>query len=152
MRTVCLAIVPLITALLGYVLSLRFAESREFWDKFDFWHKKIKNEIAFTQNTLPEILASNGEKDVFLLKAQEFLSCGVCSEIKYLSSEENEFLVKYLQNLGTTDKTSQLDFLNSVEADILQYSSNADNKHKKYRPLYIKLGFLFGLIIFILLV
>ena len=73
-------------------------------------------------------------------------------KLKFLSDEESEFLNKYLQNLGRTDKDSQLNLLNSFEPELEKFIHSADNKSKTYRPLCVKLGFLLGLIIFILLI
>lgn len=152
MRTVFLAIIPLITAMLGYLFAVKYGQSKEFWDKFGFWHKKIKSEIAFSQNSLPEIFGKSTKSDVFLNYATEYVyGKNKPNKLNFLSDEETEFINKYLQNLGTTDKDSQLSFLNSLESELANYTQVAEKKCKTYRPLYIKLGFLFGLIVFILL-
>ncbi len=57
---------------------------------------------------------------------------------------------KYLQNLGKTDKSSQVDLLNSFEPELENFLRIADGNNKKYRQVLVKLGFLFGLIVFIL--
>ena len=152
MRTVFLAIIPMITAFIGYLFSIRYGQVRDFWDKFGGWHKKIKSEIAFSQNSLLEIFGGNKKADVFSDYATEYVrSKNKPNRLNFLSNEETEFLNKYLQNLGTTDKDSQLNFLNSVEPELVSFTQIAEKKCKTYRPLYVKLGFLFGLIIFILL-
>lgn len=153
MRTVCLAFVPILFAVAGYLFSLKYNDSREFWDKFMFWHKKIKTEIAFSQNTLSEILHGDEKSDMFLSAAINYIyDKKSITKLKFLSEEENNFLKKYLENLGTTDKNSQLNLLNSMEQELSGFVQISQNKSKKYRPLYIKLGFLFGLIVFILVV
>ena len=153
MRTFALAFLPVITAVIGYLFSLKYNEAENFWNKFLYWHKKIKTEISFSQNSLPEILRSDAENDKFLNAALDFINKKEnVPKFKFLSNEENDFLNKYLQDLGTTDKNSQIDFLNSMEQDLIRYAKDSENKSKKYRPLFIKLGFLFGLIIFILVV
>lgn len=153
MRTVFLAVIPILTAILGYLFSVKYGQIRDFWDKFGFWHKKIKAEIAFLQNSLPEIFGESERSDAFSDCAKEYVSGNDKSvRLKFLSDEEREFLNKYLQNLGRTDKDSQLNFLNSFEPELEKFIHNAENKNKTYRPLCVKLGFLLGLIIFILLI
>ena len=153
MRTAVIAIIPLIAAFLGYILSIKYGESSDFWDNFSFWHKKIKSEISFSQNSLPEIFGGENKSDVFLTVATEYLKTkNVTLKLRFLSKEEKDFLTKYLQALGTTDRNSQLNFLNSVETELEKYRSDAENKRKRYRPLFVKLGFLFGLIVFILII
>lgn len=153
MKTVITAIIPLITAMLGYLLSLKYREADDFWESFSFWHKKIKSEISFSQNSLPEIFDVENQNDIFMTLATEYLKTKTVSvKLKFLSKEEKDFVIKYLQTLGTSDKPSQLSFLNSMETDLEKYRLTAENKRKKYRPLFVKLGFLFGLIIFILII
>lgn len=153
MKTVILAGIPILTAILGYLFSVKYGQIRDFWDKFGFWHKKIKAEIAFSQNSLPEIFGDIKKTDAFSDCVREYINGNdKFDKLKFLSDEETEFLNKYLQNLGRTDKDSQLNFLNSFEPELEKFIHNAENKSKTYRPLYVKLGFLLGLIIFILLI
>ncbi len=151
MRTLFLSCIPILTAFIGYLFSIKYLEAKNFWDKFTFWHKRIKTEISFSQNPLPEILKIGDANDVFFNVAANYVkNKGEIRKLKFLSDEENDFLNKYLNNLGTTDKNSQLNFLNSLEQELESYAKNSDNKCKKYRPLFIKLGFLLGIVVFIL--
>ena len=152
MRTVFLAFIPVISAVLGYLFSIKYGQTKEFWDKFTFWHKKIKTEIAFSQNSLYEIFEESKKPDPFSDYVKEYVrGANVPNKPSYLSEEEINFVDRYLQNLGTTDKESQLNLLNSMEFELGQFYQKAENKNKIYRTLYVKLGFLFGLIAFILL-
>nr|MBO4517768.1 hypothetical protein [Clostridia bacterium] len=157
MRIVILGAIPLICAILGWLVSIKFAESQAFWEKFAYKHEKIKSDIAFLQNPLSEILETgfetDGKKDYFSILANDYFKNGKTTQkLKFLSAEETAFIEKYLQNLGTTDKDSQINLLKSMETEIKKYSETSYDKCKKYRPLYIKLGFLAGLVIFILVV
>lgn len=156
MKTIIMAVIPLLTALLGYLLSVRYGEKRDFWERFSFWHKKIKSEIVFSQNSLPEIFNKNdtsSKDDLFLSVAKDYLiNNKVGVKLNFLGKEEKEFIDKYFSNLGKTDKNSQLNLLNSLETELDKFVSDSDNKNKKYRPLYVKMGFLIGLIIFILVI
>ena len=152
MRTIILCCVPIVTAILGYLFSARFAEEKDFWNNFEFWHKKIKSEISFTQNSLHEILSEENDKDVFLSSAKAFFKNGITPALNFLSEKENAFFNEYLHRLGTSDKESQIAFLNSMESELLEYVKKSNEKYEKFRPLYVKLGFLFGLILFILVV
>lgn len=153
MKTVIAASIPLILALIGYLVSARYSESSEFWECFLTWHKKIKSEITFSQRSLPEIFDYDSDKDLFLTVAKEYLSDKVIkTKLAFLSKDETAFLIKYLERLGTTDKNSQLDFLNSMENDLENFRKVAERKNKNVRPLFVKLGFLLGLIVFILII
>lgn len=152
MKTVILALIPLISAFIGYLISAGLKESSDFWDSFLTWHKKIKSEIAFSQSSLAEIFAVDDKNDLFLCAAKEFVQNDAVGTLSFLSKEEKSFLQKYLSRLGTTDKDSQLDFLNSMENELNSFRNAAETKRKKIRPLFVKLGFLLGLIVFILVV
>lgn len=153
MRTVVLTVIPIVTAVIGYLFSVKYEQKRDFWDKFGFWHKRIKTEIAFSQNSLLEIFGAIQKPDAFSDYAKNYLhGSQKTTKISFLSEEERIFIDKYLQNLGKTDKDSQLNFLNSLEPELINFTQIAEKKCKTYRPLYIKLGFLFGVIIFILLI
>jgi stage III sporulation protein AB len=71
---------------------------------------------------------------------------------KYLSLEEKEFFRIYLSNIGIHDKATQMDYIAGIDGRIEEYYSNAKNDEKKYKTLYIKLGLLFGLMLFIILI
>ena len=157
MRIFILATIPLICAFLGWLISVKFAEAQAFWEKFAYKHEKIKTEISFSQNSLSEILCEDGDKngktDYISAIVSDFFKNGKLTlKLKFLSEDESRFLEKYLQNLGTTDKDSQINLLKSMETEIKKYSELSGDKRKKYRPLYIKLGFLSGLIIFVLVI
>ena len=153
MRTIFLTIIPVLCAILGYLFSVKYGQVRDFWERFAFWHKKIKTEIAFSQNSLLEIFSENGKGDAFSDCAIKYVSGkDEAYQPVFLSDQEREFLDKYLRNLGTTDKDSQLSFLTALESELENFREIAEKKSKTYRPLYVKMGFLLGLIIFILLI
>lgn len=151
MRLIIIAFIPFITALIGYLLSLKFLNERNFWEDFYFWHKKIKSEINFTQKTIPELINAE-RRSVFSELLDGYLKTEKLSLPKFLSQEERNFVSDYVHTLGTTDKSSQLFFLNSVENKLSEFNDTHLLKYKKVGPLFIKLGFLFGVIIFILIV
>ena len=66
MRLVFLSVVPLFTAFIGYLMSIKYAETKEFWDKFTFWNQKFKSEIAFSKNSLKDVMKVDGDKDIFV--------------------------------------------------------------------------------------
>ena len=156
MRTICLAFIPIIGAVIGYLISFRYLYAREFWDGFYNLNKKLKSEIRFTQNTLPNMIKTENAKNAFIKALNEDLFDADLNAQKvklyYLSEKEKEFYVNYVKTIGSTDKDAEIAFIDSVEQELYTYFRTHEEKYKKYRPLFIKLGFLFGLIMFILLV
>ncbi|MBQ6979163.1 MAG: hypothetical protein IJQ07_00790 [Clostridia bacterium] len=154
MRIFFLATIPLITAFIGYIISMKFAISHEFWEDFSFWHKKIKSEISFSQRSILEIFNNFedlNKSELFLSVAKDYVkNQKTTTKLNFLRKEEKEFINKYFVSLGTMDRDSQLKYLESLETELNAFSLNADSKNKKYRPLYVKMGFLIGLVVFIL--
>ena len=68
----------------------------------------------------------------------------------YINKDEIEYFYNYLKILGTGDKDSQIDFLDKIDINIIEKQKQSIIDENKYKQLYIKLGFLIGLIIFIL--
>ncbi|MBQ6922858.1 MAG: hypothetical protein IJQ66_07205 [Clostridia bacterium] len=159
MRTVLLAVIPLFGALIGYLISFKYVLPREFFDGFYCLNKKIKTEIEFTKKTIPEILqekAENDNKNSFVKALELYMfrenKSDNLSSLGFLTKKERDFFERYADNLGSSDATTQLAYLNSIEQELTGYYAFHNERSKKYRPLFIKLGFLFGLIVFILLV
>ena len=70
----------------------------------------------------------------------------------FLSQEEKLFVDNYFLMLGRGDSVSQKGYFSSVKEKIVGLRNRAESEAKKYGDLYIKLGFLCGLLILILIV
>ena len=136
---------------LGYVLALKYTDKRRFFECFSGFNKRLINEISFSLNTFPKILSSSREENSFILLAKRYVSSGDFScDYKYLTIDEKQFVKEYLDNTGKSDRESQLKFFNSVSTEIDSKLFSVRNDEKKYKSLYIKIGFLIGLIALII--
>ena len=70
---------------------------------------------------------------------------------QYLLEEEKNELNRYFKTIGTSDKIGQLEYLSSMDITLKNKRIQTEENEKKYRMLYIKMGFLIGLIILIIL-
>ena len=61
-------------------------------------------------------------------------------------------MVDYFSMLGRGDSSSQKGYFSSVKEDLRRRKIETDAEYKKYGDLYIKLGFLCGLLVLILIV
>lgn len=68
-----------------------------------------------------------------------------------LQGKDGEVLEDYLSSLGTTDAVSQIEFLNSRRTMLETLRSESAESYKKYSSLYIKIFFLVGVLIAVLL-
>ena len=68
------------------------------------------------------------------------------------SNEDKEYVEKYMNNIGSVDKKTQLDFLSSCDIELKEKVAKCEQNAKKYKSLCIRLGFLIGLIGMIILI
>ena len=67
----------------------------------------------------------------------------------FLTKNELEEVFAYVSNIGNSDKTSQLSYLNNFNEVLTEKLKVCKEEEGKYKNLYIKIGFLIGLILFI---
>lgn len=68
-----------------------------------------------------------------------------------LSGEDALFIENYVQNIGKTDTLSQIDYLNERKLYLKKYKDDSLTDYKKYGSLYIKIFFMVGILIAVLL-
>ena len=68
-----------------------------------------------------------------------------------ISGDEGQFLKDYIQNLGKTDALSQVDYLNERKLLLKKYKDESYSDYKKYSSLYVKIFFLIGVMVAVLL-
>lgn len=147
-------IVLIVCTFIGYRLSQKYKLRRVFYDSFVSFNKRVVSEVSFAQLSLVNIVKEYSEEKNDFYKAVgnyfiEGKDTGVI--MKYLSESEIKSFKNYISVLGNVDKNTQLNFLNGVQPELDEKLKNAVEEEKKYRSLYIKLGFLFGLIALVIL-
>lgn len=68
-----------------------------------------------------------------------------------LAGDDEQFLQNYIQNLGKTDALSQIDYLNERKSFLKKYKDDSFADYKKYSSLYVKIFFLIGVMVAVLL-
>ena len=68
-----------------------------------------------------------------------------------ISGDDGQFLKDYIQNLGKTDALSQVDYLNERKVLLKKYKDESYSDYKKYSSLYVKIFFLIGVMVAVLL-
>lgn len=153
MRLISGIILLAVSTFLGFYYSRKYTERRKAFKSLDAFNSKLKEEVAFAKTSIVAIVKNIENdniineyiRDFFLSKKEN------PEKLKNLSEEEKNFFVDYVRRIGQGDKKSQKEYLEAAELKINGYVVAAEEADKKYRPLCIKLGFLFGLIILIIL-
>lgn len=77
--------------------------------------------------------------------------CDILDGKELLPGEEGQFLKDYILNLGKTDALSQVDYLNERKQILKKYKDESFTDYKKYSSLYVKIFFLIGVMVAVLL-
>lgn len=68
-----------------------------------------------------------------------------------LSGDDGQFISQYIKNIGVSDSSSQIDYLNERKQAIKKRMEESGENYKKYSSLYIKMALMIGILIAVLL-
>lgn len=145
-------IVLILSVVLSILLSNKYAKRKNFYAEFSRFNEKILKEISFTSSSLLKISKTlPHDSDFGLTTSKYFSGEKKVQYLSYLSKEENEYYLYFLSNVGLSDRDSQIAFISKTQQELDEKLKKTNEDEKKYKSLYIKLGFLFGLIMMIIL-
>ena len=135
----------------GFRLASKYSDRKRFFVDFYNFNEKMINEVSFTNKSILNITNQNGVyNDCF----NELLRKKIINEKlvmpNYLKNDDVILFNEYGETVGKTDRDSQLKFLTAKRQELLKINAICEVEEKKYKKLYVKLGFLFGLIILII--
>lgn len=70
---------------------------------------------------------------------------------KVLDGEDGKIIDDYVFNLGLTDALSQIDYLSGRRAMLEKLKTESSAEYKRYSSLYVKIFFLIGVLLAVLL-
>lgn len=149
------------TSFCGYLLSKKYRRKKLFFMQFKEFNERFLNEISYYKRPLKAFLFEYPYKDEFKTLIEAFLSVKEMGaliellrseEFSFLKAEEKEGIADYFSMLGKGDSQSQKAYFSSAKERIAKLYSEAESLCKKYGDLYIKIGFLCGLLILILII
>ena len=151
MKLISGILIVIIGILTGNLLSEKFCLRKKFFNDFLLFHQTLINETNFSQKTIKEVLKELDESSFSKLTYDYFINNVDFPKMNYLKEDEYLFYKEYVSKIGKMDKNTQLSYLLSCSAQITKYYDNSSNEEKRYKGLYIKLGFLIGLIILVVI-
>lgn len=149
--------VILFTSFCGYLLSKKYLERKNFYTRLSEFNIRFLSELSYRKRPIKTFLDECEYKGPFREVLEEYKRSLSGEEtdflsFRFLSKEESLFLTDYFSMLGKGDSVSQKNYFTAENARIEQYLKEADLNAKRYGDLYVKLGFLLGLAILILIV
>ncbi|MBE7081058.1 MAG: hypothetical protein E7372_00670 [Clostridiales bacterium] len=144
-------ILLLLCVFIGYCLSNKYYFRRVFYGDFLSFNTLFAQEIAFKQTTIINLIKNQkSNTDFYLLLNSNISGQDVKIDYKYLTNEEKQFVYEYLNKLGKFDKETQLDYIKGVNEIIKDKNESSILDEKRYKMLYLKVSFLIGLILLII--
>ena len=141
----------------GYYFAKRYRQRKSFFRQLYEFNQRFLNEIAYYRRPLREFIGKYSYQSDFEVVLQAYCSSlnGELFDLTgyvFLKEDERIFLYDYFQMLGKGDSSSQKSYYSSVKDGLLKWKMTSEQEAKKYEDLYVKLGFLCGLFILILIV
>ena len=147
----------------GYLLSKKYRKRKLFYEQYFTFNQRFLSEITYYKRPIIDFLQENVYKAEFSYVLEEFILLTTqqtpmqgClledSAFSFLPKEEKKDIEDYFQMLGKGDSLSQKNYFSAKGESIEIVRKTAEDQAKKYGDLYVKLGFLFGLFVLILIV
>ena len=151
------------TSFCGYVFAKKYRIRKLFFSQWKLFNERFLTEITYYRRPLAEFSSKHiykGEFDALLegyfealpKNIGEFRKTLQSSDYAFLSAEEKTSVLDYFSMLGKGDSASQKAYFTAVKDMLIKFQAEADATYKKYGDLYIKLGFLCGLLLLILII
>ncbi len=150
------------TSICGRLLAKNYRERKDFFKQFKEFNERFLSEIAYYRRPLQEFAQSYSYRGAFrellrdyfssLEKSNERIELFEKKKYYFLSEEEGRTVEDYFQMLGKGDSASQKGYFSSVQARLNALQTESEATAKRYGDLYVKIGFLCGLLILILIV
>lgn len=153
LRIILLGLLIPIFSLIGKLLSKKYEYNRVFFEDFLTFLSTTKSEVDFSQKSIIEILDNfKNKKTDFYNFANNALFFSSAEKPYYISQNDYIFVLNFFTNFGKVDKYTQKEEIDYIILKITAIYDNAKKLEKTNKNLYFKLGFFFGLFIFILLI
>ena len=151
------------TSYCGNFFTKKYRKRKSFFSQLFEFNERFLSEISYYRRPINEFASSSiykGEFHAFLI---EFFNGIKESEISvdkiiesddyyFLSTEEKTVLRDYFYMLGKGNSEAQKAYFSSIKERLIKLRTQAETESKKYGDLYVKLGFLCGLLILILII
>ncbi len=151
------------TSFCGYAFARKYRQKQLFFRQFYTFNERFLSEISYYRRPLREFAGKYTYKDEFGAFLQTFfyglekeMPCMKDvldkQEYDFLRKEEKTIVNDYFLMLGKGDSASQKLYFTAMRDTLLKQRQEAEQTCKKYADLYVKIGFLFGLLLLILIV
>ena len=147
----------------GYFLAKKYRQRKAFFRQLKEFNERYLSEISYYRRPIKAFASSYAYKGEFAHLLNLFfayLEAGQArgfevdfkTEFPFLRQDERQVVADYFFMLGRGDSGSQKGYFSGVKEGLTKLYNVAVEDCKKYGDLYVKLGFLCGLFILILMI
>ena len=147
----------------GYKLAGKHRRRKQFFIQFSGFNERFLGELAYARRPISHLLSNKtyaGEFQLLLYEfslylqknEKDFILALSDNAFSFLLEDEKMEICEYFLTIGKGDTTAQKAYFLSVKERITKRRLEAEENYKRYSDLYVKLGFLCGLFILILII
>ncbi len=150
------------TTFIGYLLTKKYRKRKSFFSQFYDFNNRFLNEIAYFRRPVGEFIAKypyNGEFNEFLKGYLKNINApfGIetllqTDDFSFITKDEKQLIIDYFSTLGKGGIATQTAYYNGVNETLKSVKLQTEQENKRYGDLFIKLGFLCGLFVLILII
>ena len=151
------------TSFCGRLLAKKYRQRMQFFCQLKEFNERFLSEISYCRRPLKEFIVAysyEGEFEELLrdfcifLKEDGSLPRFSVDEGKYmfLKPEDKQVVEDYFSMLGRGDSSSQKGYFSSLKDMLSKMQIETQNNANRYVDLYVKIGFLCGLLVLILII
>ncbi len=151
------------TTFCGYLLSKKYRKRKLFFAQYATFNERFLTEITYYKRPILSWLQEYAYKGEFAFVLEEYVRyieeqiplVGTLLEndaFAFLKKEEKNKIENYFQMLGKGDSISQKNYFSAEKEQLLHLKTSVEEQAKRYGDLYVKIGFLFGLLVLILII
>jgi stage III sporulation protein AB len=148
------------TSFCGYFLAKKYRQRKNFFAQFHAFNERFISEVSYYRRPIREFVGAYSYHGEFQMLLSDFLRASKQKEVRFeadraeysfLKRDEQSAVQDYFMMLGRGDSASQKAYFSSMNDTLAKWHTESVSLSKKYGDLYVKLGFLCGLFLLILI-
>lgn len=154
-----------ITTFCGRLCAGKYRKRKDFFVQMSEFNNRFLTEVSYYKRPLLEFFEGFSYHSEFEELLEEVISArkgsGVLkgdsaridfSGLPFLTADERVLVGDYFLTIGKGDSVSQKTYFGGMKENLNSIRKRCEEENKKYGELYVKLGFLCGLAILVLIV
>lgn len=168
-KIICALVIILASSYLGYNKASLYSKREKVIRDFSIFFNRIKAEILYTQNTVPNLIENNRQDlyidvknslgaistDMLINESKFSIEKSIeknINEIKCLEETDKNYIIKGLNFLGKTDIEGQQSIIENTISLLDIQIKDAKDMENKNSKLYKKLGILLGIFLVVIVI